>query len=714
MYCLTVSSVINSNHKFNHSIGSKLRIVRSTKLQIFSAVLFCLLFAQTASALSVVATIPVGSTSVNLVYDSIKGKTFVTNNGGNTVSVINDTTNTVVATVPVGSAPNGAGYAFADGEIFVANFASNSISVINDATNTVVATITDPSISGPVGVAYDSNQNEIFVTNFSSNTVVVINAGNNLLVGSPISVGSLPYGITYDSAKGEIFVINNGGNTVSVINDVSNTVVATVPVGSSPRGLSYDTNIHEIFVTNQGSNTVSVISDSTNTVVATVPVGNAPFGVAYHLSNGEIFVANNGDGTVSVINDATNTVVATVPVGSDPLGVAYDSGKNEIFVANGVDNTVSVISGLAPSSPSSSTGGHDVSVYNPPSLGNDYHFKYGSGVSINGKPFDIKTYHSVIPQQVLPIYKQAVFNFTIYDERGGNTVSHVGLYLHFKGNVAASNADTWISWDKRYGVQIHDPNKIFSSANVTTTTDTNYRYATFTLTPQKTMPDSSLVMRMWDDKLASGDIPIWGAIIIVDPNAPVPVQKIPDNQYGDYATLQNILDKDGYIVPSLLHKQYQMQISYSSVDINWVYDKGTDKLTMIESDKSGNVMGDVVYNLFKKTDQPTITDHDYAYIPTQLNRNDVQTEQAAMQTEAVKAQKDLTNISYLDSTAPSLVSSGDAIPILGSYENSKTTQLYQYDHSGENTAMKTEAEKAEKLAESLGLLRQNNFESLLK
>ncbi len=701
-----MSSVINSNHKFHHGKVSKMRIVRSTKLQIFSAVLLCLLFAQTASALSVVATISVGSQPRGTAYDSAKGEMFVANGVTNNVSVISDTSNTVIATIPVGATPIAVAYDSAKGEIFVTNHNSNTVSVISDSTNTVIATI--PVGNNPSFVAYDSAKGEIFVVNQSDNTVSVISDTSNTVIAT-IPVGSVPVGIAYDSAKGEIFVVNQSDNTVSVISDTSNTVIATIPVGSFPYGIAYDSAKGEIFVTNNGDNTVSVISDTSNTVIATIPVGTGPFGVAYDSADGEMFVANGGTNNVSVISDTSNTVIATIPVGLFPQQVTYDSGKGEIFVANEGGNTVSV---LGTATTSSSSGGHDVTVFNPPSLGNDYHFKYGSGVSINGKPFDIETYHSVIPQQVIPINKQAVLNFTIYDERGGNTVSHVGLYLHFKGGVAASNADTWISWDKRYGVQIHDPNKIFSSANVTTTTSTNYRYATFTLTPQKTMPDSSLVMRMWDDKLASGDIPIWGAIIIVDPNAPVPVQKIPDNQYGDYATLQNILDKDGYAIPSLLHKQYQMQISYSSVDINWVYDKGTDKLTMIESDKTGNVMGDVVYNLFKKTDQPTITDHDYAYIPTQLNRNDVSSEQAAMQTEAVKAQKDLTNISYLDASTPSFVPSYDAIPILDDYTNSKTIQLYQYDHSGENTAMKSEAEKAEKLAESLGLLRQNNFENL--
>ncbi|MGI0069107.1 MAG: hypothetical protein ACREAN_02500, partial [Nitrosopumilaceae archaeon] len=172
-------------------------------------------------------------------------------------------------------------------------------------------------------------------------------------------------------------------------------------------------------------------------------------------------------------------------------------------------------------------------------------------------------------------------------------------------------------------------------------------------------------------------------------------------------TLKNILDKDGYYIPTLLAREHSMQNVYSSVDINWVYDKGADKLTMVESDKSGNVIGDMVYSLFKKSELPKVTDHDYTYIPQMLYRQDVKGEQMAMQQEAQKAEKYLVQTAYLDST-PNFIPSDTATSILDEYAHDKVLQLYRYD-KGEDTAMKTEAEKAEKLVESLGMLRQNNL-----
>ncbi len=284
-------------------------------------------------------------------------------------------------------------------------------------------------------------------------------------------------------------------------------------------------------------------------------------------------------------------------------------------------------------------------IFFPPSIGNDYHNKYGGGLTINGIPFDINSYSTTIQQQVLKIGQPATFTLKMYDERGASAIAHAGMYFHFKGDPIVNNADTWISWDKVNGVDTHDPNKIFNKSSVGIKTDGNYFLVTFALTPQKTMPDSSLIMRMWDDKRAVGDVPVWGAIVIVDPNAPVPVKKIPTNQYSDYVTLEQILDKDGYDIPVLLNKLHTIHDIYNSLDINWVYDKGTGKLTLVESDKSGNILGTIVSSLSKKTSEPAITDHNYFHFTAQqLNRRDVDQESAAKLAEEQKAERMLESL----------------------------------------------------------------------
>ncbi|HTT16414.1 MAG TPA: hypothetical protein VMH49_03540, partial [Thermoplasmata archaeon] len=80
--------------------------------------------------------------------------------------------NTRAAVVSVGVAPYGVAYDAGQGEVYVTNYYSNSLSVINDTTDTVVATV--PVYQGPWGVTYDTGRGEVFVTNAGSDNVSVL------------------------------------------------------------------------------------------------------------------------------------------------------------------------------------------------------------------------------------------------------------------------------------------------------------------------------------------------------------------------------------------------------------------------------------------------------------------------------------------------------------------------------------------------------------
>ena len=67
---------------------------------------------------------------------------YITNEGDNTVSVIDTTSNVVTATIPVGSAPYGVAVTPDGSKVYVADMNSfGMVSVIDTATNLVSATI---------------------------------------------------------------------------------------------------------------------------------------------------------------------------------------------------------------------------------------------------------------------------------------------------------------------------------------------------------------------------------------------------------------------------------------------------------------------------------------------------------------------------------------------------------------------------------------------
>ena len=86
----------------------------------------------------VVATVPLPARSFpfGIAFNPDNGFMYVTNQGSNSVSVINPATNTVVATIPVGSNPQVIAFNPDNGFIYVTNIGSHTVSVIAPLTTT--------------------------------------------------------------------------------------------------------------------------------------------------------------------------------------------------------------------------------------------------------------------------------------------------------------------------------------------------------------------------------------------------------------------------------------------------------------------------------------------------------------------------------------------------------------------------------------------------
>ena len=314
---------------------------------------------------TVIASIAVRSFPEKIAYDPSNGYIYVVNSGSNNISVINGANNKIIANLSLGltwgsggdwgsSGPLGIAYDPSNNYLYLANTIGNSLILINGTTNTVVSNIKVGIFPG--GVAFDPINDYLYVTDFnysdwpggdvntSSNTVFVINGATNKIIAN-ISVGLDPIGVAVDTSNGYVYVTNSGSNNVSVINGATNTVIANIAVGSMPYGVAYDSSNGYVYVANLGSNSVSVINSANNTVIANIAVGSHPVGVAYDPSNGYIYVANSWSHSVSVINTANNNVIANIAVGSHPVGVAYDSSNGYVYVANLGSNSVSVING---------------------------------------------------------------------------------------------------------------------------------------------------------------------------------------------------------------------------------------------------------------------------------------------------------------------------------------------------------------------------------
>src|SRR5258708_39219150 len=119
---------------------------------------------------------------------------------------------------------------------YITNNGSNTVSVLEAVTDRVVGSVSVPA--GPIGGAVTPDGKYAFVTSsvfftFTGHTVSVINTATNTLVGPPITVGTGPIGLASTPDGKFSYVENFNDRTASVTNTATRTVIVpSIPLGS--------------------------------------------------------------------------------------------------------------------------------------------------------------------------------------------------------------------------------------------------------------------------------------------------------------------------------------------------------------------------------------------------------------------------------------------------------------------------------------------------
>jgi YVTN family beta-propeller protein len=276
-----------------------------------------------------------------VAVNPVTNKVYVANILGNSVTVIDGTTNgTTTVALPVGSYPRGVAVNPVTNKVYVANTgdgisSSNTVTVIDGTTDTVATTVTVGF--KPTAIAVNSVTNQVYVANFGGTTVTVIDGATNAT--TTVTVGTAPYAVAVNPLTNKVYVTNWGSNNVTVF-DGATKVPTTVPVGSGPRGVAVNLVTNKVYIANYGNATVSVLDGITNGT-APVAVGTHPEAVTVNPVTNQVYVVNQGGG-MTVIDGATNGTT-TVTAGSNPFAVAVNPVTNQVYLANSNSNNVTII-----------------------------------------------------------------------------------------------------------------------------------------------------------------------------------------------------------------------------------------------------------------------------------------------------------------------------------------------------------------------------------
>jgi YVTN family beta-propeller protein len=269
---------------------------------------------EVGSSFQLVATVPVGVSPFGLAIDDNASFGYVSNTGGNSVTVVDLTTNHAAGTIPLpaGSQPRGIAVTPDGGKVYVANSGTGTVSIIDTATRAVTGSITVGS--QPNRMAMSSNGHELYVSNTGSNSVSVIDVLSDT-VSTTITGASNTRAVAVGGAGTDLFIgqaptISGLGSvalydTATVASNTTPTATAANPaylLGIGPGSfLSADQNaarVTELWVTigNPVVNRVFTVGESPAALAIVREVNRAPS----TPSQCKLTVTTAGSGTVAV------------------------------------------------------------------------------------------------------------------------------------------------------------------------------------------------------------------------------------------------------------------------------------------------------------------------------------------------------------------------------------------------------------------------------
>jgi len=217
------------------------------------------------------------------------------------------------------------------GTIWVADEFGNSITVIDASTNEVITTLT--GIEGPHNLQVSPDGATVWAVSGHDSTAIAIDVQSFELLGT-VPTGAHPAHIILTLDSNTAYVTNSEDNSVTAIDSASMTAMATIPVGEYPHGLRPSPDGRWVYVANANGTTLSVIETSTNTVVAEVEVGQRPVQVAFSSDGAFVYASLNAENAVAKVDVATQTLVDTIEVGVGPVQVFVTPDNSTLLVAN--------------------------------------------------------------------------------------------------------------------------------------------------------------------------------------------------------------------------------------------------------------------------------------------------------------------------------------------------------------------------------------------
>ena len=272
----------------------------------------------------------------------LAGQIFVSNERGDSVSVIDSDSNEVVKTIAVGKRPRGVGISPDRTEVYVAISGDNALAVIDPKTLEVTRTF--PSGDDPEAFAVHANGN-IYISNEEDAKTSVFNPADGSLVAE-IEVGIEPEGVAISPDGKKVIVTSESTNMLHLIEVPEHTIAKNILVGARPRAATFSADSTLAYATTEISGEVIKVDVSSGEVIGKASLGNdkaKPKDILLSRDGKRLFVAGGRANRIFILDAASLEIMKAIPVGKRVWGLALNTDGSRLYTTDGVDHQVSVI-----------------------------------------------------------------------------------------------------------------------------------------------------------------------------------------------------------------------------------------------------------------------------------------------------------------------------------------------------------------------------------
>jgi len=293
------------------------------------------------------------------------GRAYVTNEDGESVSVLDTGKGEVVATVNVGKRPRGLKLSRDGKELYVAvsglpkcppsvpdeecaklkrDLTADGIAVIDTATLKLAKLLKSGSDPEQFDLSHDGKR--LFVANEDSGTLTVVNASTGVVEQS-VPVGKEPEGVRVAPDGRWIAVTSEEDNAVYLVDAHSLKVEKSVKVGKRPRDVAFTPDGKIAYISGEFDSslyTTTIPDAASATQLLQLRKEARPMGIILDAPRKRLFLSTGRGGTVAVISlEGTPKLVAEIQVGARPWGIALSHDGKWLYSANGPSNDVAVV-----------------------------------------------------------------------------------------------------------------------------------------------------------------------------------------------------------------------------------------------------------------------------------------------------------------------------------------------------------------------------------